>query len=110
MSRLVEITARGISNSRAKDRKIAELSYWKDHFVRKECREDAKAALSALEQAGYVVVPKEPTIDMCECGPCLPETTDGRCPPITATQADETYRAMLDVAGHALRARAGVSA
>jgi hypothetical protein len=55
----------------------------------------ARAAISAYLGDTHVDVPREPTADMCEHGSAIDETSEGRTPAITTSQADECYRAMI---------------
>lgn len=81
----VEIVARAIQQSQG------EGAYWKEYLV------DATAAIRALEEAGYAVVPVEPTPEMLAAAGkyanfCAVHNYGG-CP-----DEDGVWRAMLDAA------------
>jgi hypothetical protein len=63
--KIVEIVARGIYSEEP-----VGVREWQDAPVATadSCRAMATAALAALEQAGYAVVPREPTEDMVNKG------------------------------------------
>src|SRR5712664_4145677 len=63
-----------------------------------EDRQDIVRVILTAALGDCVVVPREPTGDMCECGPLIGETSGGRTPAITTSQADEVYRAMIAAA------------
>ena len=58
MSDIAELLARGMSNSKA----------WPVVFEAGSATTLARAAMAALDTAGYVIVPKIETDDMCEAG------------------------------------------
>lgn len=59
---------------------------------------DTDCADAILAEIGrtHAIVPLEPTAEMCECGPLLEQgAIIDSVPPITTSQADAVYRAML---------------
>jgi len=82
-----------------KDRPTFDLDGW-----RNDCRDFARAALSALRAAGYAVVPVEPTEEMDEAG------TDAGWKARQGygsggVYAADIYRAMLEAASPSLGSR-----
>ena len=69
---IIETMARGMFDSCPPLRLTGEPIPWDDtkSFTPMNCRADAAAALSALEAAGMVVVPVEPTREMASAGMC----------------------------------------
>ena len=67
---IIETMARGMFDACPPLRLTGEPIPWDDQksFTPMNCRADAVAALSALEAAGMVVVPVEPTDAMLEAG------------------------------------------
>ncbi len=57
----------------------------------------AKAALKALEEAGYVIVPKEPTDEMVSAGQ-KPNRTIHDHSYLTAHSVETRYKAMIQAA------------
>ena len=59
------------------------------HQVKAQCIREMNAALKALSDAGYAVVPKEPTEEMIEAGGHSPKQDSGY------DDAETVYAAML---------------
>lgn len=51
-----------------------------------------ESVIRALRDGGWAIVPREPSARMCDCGPLLGL---GGVPPVTTSQADAVYRAMI---------------
>lgn len=56
-----------------------------------DCQDLAQAAITALHDAGFVIVPLEPTMEMSDAGFC---TLDGQAD--CSCSADRAYRAMIN--------------
>ena len=99
---IIETMARGMFDACPPLRLTGEPIQWDDtkSFTPMNCRADAAAALSALEAAGLVVVPVEPSSAMIRDGVSYRLSTkiggDNRWPEDTAALYTAMIKAALD--------------
>jgi hypothetical protein len=86
---MVERVAKAIRRAEAK----VSSARWRMKRTKREPYEAFKRRVELTCARAVLKAMREPTAGMCEAGSAL-----SRCPPITTSQADEAWQAMIDAA------------